>query len=202
MRCLGLASRSSGRIGVAIPAILVLTLGCTRGSDAPGDTASAGGAPAAAPGSSADADLRDVSQYELTMDKMDKYFAATRNMGLAMKDMTPEQRERLKNSGGGDANTSLDDYAALMEREPVARDAISRAGLSTREFALLTMAYLQAGMADAVLQMRPDIKNADSIAHEMKANPANIRFVRDNKTVLETKFKALEAEMKAAGVDQ
>lgn len=200
MRCLGLASRSSGGIGVAIPAILVLTLGCTRGSDAPGDTASAGGAPAAAQGSSADADLRDVSQYELTMDKMDKYFAATRNMAVAMKDMTPEQRERIKASG--DAGATLDDYAAQLEREPVARDAIKRAGLSTREFALLTMAYLQAGMAEAVLQMRPDIKNADSIAHEMKANPANIRFVRDNKTALETKFKALEAEMKAAGVDQ
>jgi hypothetical protein len=201
MRCLGLASRSSGRIGIAIPAILVLTLaGCARGGDAAGDTATAGGAPASAQASSADADLRDVSQYELTMDKMDKYFAATRNMAVAMKGMTPEQRERMKASG--DADATLDDYAAQLEREPVARDAIRRAGLSTREFALLTLAYLQAGMADAVLQMRPDIKNADSIAHEMKANPANIRFVRNNKTALETKFKALEAEMKAVGVDQ
>ncbi|MFN2399559.1 MAG: hypothetical protein ABR543_13120 [Gemmatimonadaceae bacterium] len=39
-------------------------------------------------------DLRDVSLYTLTTDKMDKYFDAMRNMMLAMKDMTPEERER------------------------------------------------------------------------------------------------------------
>ena len=199
MRRLALA-RGSRRIGIVLPATLILAFaGC--GGDGGKDTAGGGTSSGAVQSTRAEADLRDVSKYELTMDKMDKYFAATRNMALAMKNMTPAQRERLKNSGSDNADMSLDDYAAQMEREPVARDAITRAGLSTREFALVTMAYLQAGMADAVLQMRPDIKNADSIAREMKANPANIRFVRDNKTALETKFKSLEAEMKAAGVD-
>jgi hypothetical protein len=195
------AGRSFRGIGMVIRAALVCTLaGCAGGSDAADETAAAGNVAAENRASSADADLRDVSRYELTMDRMDRYFAATRNMAVAMKGMTPEQRERMKASG--DADTSLDAYAAQLEREPVARDAITQAGLSTREFAVLTMAYLQAGMADAVLQMRPDIKNADSIAREMKANPANVRFVRENKAALESKFKALETEMKAAGVDQ
>lgn len=200
MRRLGLATRS-GWSTTVVPAALVLTLvACSGDRDAASDTAAAGDTAATAQASSADADLRDVARYELTMDKVDKYLAATRNMALATKDLTPAQRERLEASG--DANASLDDFAAQMEREPIARGAIERAGLSTREFATLTMAYLQAGMADAVLQMRPDIKNADSIAREMKANPANIRFVRDNKVALDAKFKKLEAELKAAGIDQ
>lgn len=199
MRRLALAGRP-GPSGLAVQAALILTIaGCGGGGDVAGDTAAAGGAAPVAEASSADADLRDVAKYELTMDKIDKYVAATRNMALAVKDLTPEQREKLM--GSGDAN-SLDDYAAQIEREPMARDAIRRAGLSSREFATLTMAYLQAGMADAVLQMRPDIKNADSIAREMKANPANVRFVRANKAALDAKFKALEAELKAMGVDQ
>ena len=201
MRRVGLAA-TFARIGSAIPAALILALTGCGGADSARDTTAAGGA-ATAQASSADADLRDVSQYELTMEKMDKYVAAMRNMALAAKDLTPDQRERLKASGGADANTaSLDDYAAQLEREPVSRDAIRRAGLSTREFAVASMAYLQAGMADAVLQMRSDIKNADSIAREMKANPANVRFVRDNRAALDAKFKALAAEMKAAGMDQ
>ena len=200
MRGLGLRSRAVIRTGIAIPAALLLTLAGCAGGDSAGDTATAGGAAAPAQASSADADLRDVGSYELTMDKVDKYLAATRNMALAAKDLTPEQRERL--TGSGNANASLDDWAAQLEREPIARDAIRRARMSTREFAVASMAYLQAGMANAILEMRPDIKNADSIAREMKANPANVRFVRDNKAALEAKFKALEAETKAAGVDQ
>jgi hypothetical protein len=180
----------------------MLTLAGCADKESAGDTVAAGGAAATADASSADADIRDVGSYELTMDKMDKYLAATRNMALAAKSLTPEQRERLKGSESADPNSSLDDWAASLEREPIARDAIRRAGLSAREYAVMSMAYLQAGMASAILDMRPDVKNADSIAREMKANPANVRFVRNNKAALEAKFKALETEMKAAGVDQ
>jgi hypothetical protein len=197
MRRLALPSRSR-RFATLVPATLIVSLGGCGGGDATRDTAAAAGA--GTPATIVDADLRDVGTYELTMDKIDKYLAATRNMALAMKGLTPEQREKLK--ARGDASASLDDYAAQIESEPIARDAVRRAGLSSREFATITMAYLQAGMADAVLQMRPDIKNADSIAREMKANPANVRFVRENRAALDAKFKALEAEMKAMGADQ
>jgi hypothetical protein len=198
MQHLGLARTVSLTV-VLVPATLVMALTACGGERPAGDTtAAAGGSPLAQ--ASADADFRDLSQYELTMDKMDRYLAATRNMLTAAKNLTPEQRERLKASG--DANASLDDYAAQLESEPVARDAIRRAGLSTKEFAVISMAYIQAAMAQAILQMRPDIKNTDSIAGEMKANPANLKFVNENKAALEAKFKALESEMKAAGLDQ
>ena len=194
----GLPGRIGRIIGV-VPATVVVTLAACGGERAAADTAAAsGGSPVAQ--ASTDADLRDLSRYELTMDKMDKYLAATRNMLAAAKSLTPEQRERLKASG--DANASLDDYASQLENEPLARDAIRRAGISTREFAVISMAYIQAAMAQAILQMRPDIKNTDSIAGEMKANPANIRFMTENRAALEAKFKALEAETKAAGLDQ
>ena len=64
--------------------------------------------------------------------------------------------------------------------------------MSAREFGLLTMAYLQAGMASAVLAMRPN-ENQDSLAREMKTNMANIRFLQENQA-------ALEAKMQQAGM--
>ena len=55
-------------------------------------------------------------------------------------------------------------------------------------------------MAAAVLQMRPEA-NQDSLMREMKVNPANVRFIRENEAVLQQKQAELQAELQRLGVD-
>ena len=75
------------------------------------------------------------------------------------------------------------------------RKAIEKAGLSPKEFAVIMMATMQAGMAQGIIAMRPK-DNADSLAREMKTNPANVRFMREHQAEIEAKQKAMAAEMK------
>jgi hypothetical protein len=178
-----------------LAALLISAAACGSKDDA----APAGAAASEAPASSGD-DLADISSYKLTMDKMDKFYAAQRNMAVKAKAMSPAEREALKqDDDAGDG--SVDDFARKIESTPAMRDAVREAGLSPREFALLTMSAVQSGMAAAVLKMRPN-DDADSLAREMKANMDNIRFMQENEAELTRKQQALQAEMKQMGIDQ
>lgn len=146
-----------------------------------------------------EADLADVAAYRLSMDRIDRYFAAQKNLALAARDMTPAEREAVKSATNG-ASASLDDMAANLERHPALRSAVREAGLSPREFATLTMAIVQSSMAASVLQMRPN-DDPDSLAREMKASMENITFVRDHEAELARKQQTLAAELRRMGAD-
>ena len=166
------------------------------------DAASRAGDSAAAPASAAssgDHDLENVQGFELTMDRIDRMFAAQRNMALKMKDMSPAEREAFRNQDMSDPNASIDDLARKFDENPVMRGAIKDAGLSAREYALGMFAMFQSSMAAAVLQQRPN-DNADSLIREMKANPKNVRFMQEHQAELTKKQKDMEAEMKRLGV--
>jgi hypothetical protein len=187
-------------------AILLATAACGPADDAArsdaGGAAPAGEAGAAAPASSGD-DLADVTSYRLTMDKLDKFYAAQRNLALKAKAMSPEEREAMRRDDSDEASGSgsLDDLVRRIESVPQMRDAIRDAGLSPREYAVLTMSLLQSGMAASVIKMRPK-DDPDSLAREMQANIENVRFVQEHEAELTRRQKALEAEMKAAGVEE
>jgi hypothetical protein len=167
--------------------------GCADGSDADvEETAEAGGAASA----TAASDLRDVSNYELRMGQVDKYYEAYRNMGEAMKDMTPQQREALDMDA---SDADLDTYVSRLEGQPAINSAIRDAGLSAREFSLILWSMLQSGMAAAVLDMQPNA-NQDSLVREMDANMGNVKFMRDNEAELRRKQEALQADMEKMGV--
>jgi hypothetical protein len=189
----------------ALSSLLLLTAACEKkgaaSSDSAGAPATTAAASSASGSSSGDADLADVTNYRLSMDKIDKYIAAQRNMAAKMKSMSPAEREAVKarNENRNDQNASLDDIARSIEREPVMNDAVRSAGLSAREFALITISMMQSAMASSVLQMRPK-DNQDSLVREMKVNPDNIKFYREHEAEITRKTKELEAEMKAAGM--
>ena len=149
-------------VGPAVAIALVATLslgGCgSDADDAGGDAAAepAAGAPAGA-ASAVETDVADVSEYTLTMDRMDRYFAAMANVERAMQNVPEEEREDVVDASGA---VSIDDYAAALERNPAVRDAIRDAGLSAREFGLITMAYLQAGMASAEAVVEATVRRA------------------------------------------
>ena len=178
----------------------LLVAGCGGDKDA----AATGGAPAAAPGASTestDEQLADISEYKLTMDKYDKYIAAQRNIALKAKDLSAAEKEAFqkRSDARGDNNESLDDMVRNIESEPLMNSAVREAGLSAREFTMITMAMMQTAMAYSVAKMRPK-DNQDSLIREMKANPDNVKFWQANEAEITRKQKALEAEMKQLGV--
>ena len=190
------------RVSLAALALLAAIAGCAKGdrdAAATGDSAGGAAAPAAAPAgaTSADADLADLSRYRLTMDKVDRFYAAQHNVYTKVKNMSPAEREALAKTyeGSSNANASLDDMVRNVERIPEYRDAVRQAGLSPREYIMVTMAMMQSMMASSVLQMRPN-DNQDSLAREMKVHPDNIKFIREHQAEITQKQKAMEAQMK------
>jgi hypothetical protein len=172
---------------------------CSKKDEAPTTTATAAGTPAPA-SKQAEEDLADVTKYRLTMDKFDKYLAASRNIGMKAKSMTPAQRAAMEQRNeAGDPNASLDQMVANIEKEPMMVEAIREAGLSPREFTMITISFMQTGMAAAVAKMRPN-DNQDSLIRSMQANPDNIKFYNENEAEITRKSKALEAEMKQLGI--
>lgn len=149
--------------------------------------------------------LAPITEYRLTMDKIDRYFQSQRNLGRAAAALSPAERAAMEaaNESSNDSNNddSLEDMARKLDRQPLMAKAIRDAGLSTKEYATLTIAIMQAGMAQAVLEMRPN-DNQDSLAREMKVNPANLVFMRQHKDEIAKKGEAIAAEWKAAGLDQ
>ena len=154
-----------------------------------------------APSAQVEADLADVTNYRLSMDKIDKYIAAQKNIGAKAASLTPAQREALqaRNDDSSDPNASLNDMVKRIEAEPMMVSAIRDAGLSPREFTMITISMMQTGMAAAVLKMRPT-DNQDSLIREMKANPDNIKFYNANEAEITRKAKEVEAEMKKLGI--
>jgi hypothetical protein len=169
-------------------------------SSTPSGTASSTNAPTPT-SAQVDDDLADITKYRLSMDKIDKYMAAQKNLAAKAASMTPAQRAAMeaRNENSGDPNASLDDMAKRIESEPIMASAIKDAGLSPREFAMITISMMQTGMAAAVLKMRPN-DNQDSLIREMKANPDNIKFYNEHEAEITAKGKALEQEMKKAGI--
>ena len=181
-------------------AAAVVASACSKDTAPASSGASATTSSAAA---QANEDLQTVTDYKLDMGKIDKYMAANRNIAMKAKSMTPQQREAMKAKNDADDNNNndnLDDMTRKLENEPMMASAIKDAGLSPREFALITVSLMQSSMAAGVLKMRPN-DNQDSLIREMKANPENVKFVQQNEAALTKKQQDMAAEMKRLGVD-
>ena len=136
--------------------------------------------------SSGDADLRELSRYTLTMADVNKYAAANANLAKISKAEDGEDEDK-----GDSDKESLDDMAARIGRIPEARKAIEAAGLTSRQYAVITMALFQAAFAQYAVEQGADIAKVASDAH---VNPANIRFVKEHKAELEKLQGPAESE--------
>jgi hypothetical protein len=174
---------------------LALTCAACGGGDA--DTAAESPEASAAP-PSGEQDLGSLNEYELTMDRIDRYFQTQRNMMEALKDMTPAEREAA--NVAMDADASLDEMVAQAEASALVSEAARAAGLSTREFVMISFSLFQSMMASSVAQMQPNV-DQDSLIESMNVNPANVQFVRENEAALRQKQQEIQAEMEAAGVE-
>lgn len=175
---------------------------CNKDNSAASTSSATTAAGTPAPAASADNELKDITKYRLSMDKIDKYIAAQRNVALKAKNLSPAEKAAMEaRNENGDANTdaSLDDMQKKIDSEPLMKSAIQDAGLSTREFVMITMSMMQSGMAAGVLKLRPK-DNQDSLIRAMQASPENVKFYQDNEAEITRKEKDLEAEMKRLGV--
>lgn len=175
---------------------------CNKDNSAASTSSATTAAGTPAPTASAGNELNDITQYRLSMDKIDKYIAAQRNVALKAKNLSPAEKAAMEaRNENGDANTdaSLDDMQKKIDSEPLMKSAIQDAGLSTREFVMITMSMMQSGMAAGVLKLRPK-DNQDSLIRAMQASPENVKFYQDNEAEITRKEKDLEAEMKRLGV--
>lgn len=128
---------------------------------------------------SGDADLRELSRYVLTLADVRRYAAA--NEALARQPQAEQNEEEAEDEDATD-NESLDDMVKRIEGVPGARQSIEAAGLTVRQYAVITMALFQAAFANFAVEQGAD---PAKVARDAGVNPANIRFVKENKAELE-----------------
>lgn len=178
---------------------LLALAACGKGADSGAANDASSVTPAGA-AQSGDEQLAELSEYRLTMDKFDKYVTAQRNVMLKAKNLSPAERQAMeaRSDSRDNANATVDDMVRNIESEPMMTAAVREAGLSPREFTMITMSLMQTGMAAGVAKMRPN-DNQDSLIRAMKANPENVKFLLENEAEITRKQKDLEAEMKRLG---
>lgn len=169
------------------------------GTDAD-DAAPAADAPSTPAGPAMD-DVAALRDYELSMERLDRFFEAQLSMARVASRMTPEERAALEQPNNEASNASLDDMVAHIERNPALRQALDEADISARDYAMTMVAMMQASMAMGILQMRPN-DDPDSLMREMNTNPANVRFIQENMDEITRRQEAASAEMRRLFPDE
>lgn len=185
------------RIALLCAAFLT-SVACSSSGDAgsTGDTgAAAVGTPA--PSAQADAQLAPLTEFRLTRDKLDRYYAAEKNMYDELEKMTPAERQRLKETlePKEDSSATIEDAARVYDSHPATAAAFRAAGISSRDFVATMMALLQSGMGQYYLENQPKA-NADSLARELGTHPDNFRFLRENRAEIERRQKESQARQR------
>jgi len=155
------------RIGVLVVTALLLEM--------------AGPAPAHSQGS-ADAGLET---YQLTMANVRKMASAYEKMDAALK-ANPALATKLAKQEGA---SSVDEVIKRMDAEPVLRQAITGAGLSTRDLVLTQFAIVTAGVNDWAVKSGGKTPTAPAAA-------ANLRLYQQNRAEIEAisaRIKELES---------
>jgi hypothetical protein len=98
--------------------------------------------------------------------------------------------EEIDKADISDDNATLADMEATLKKHPGATRALAAEGLTAREYARCMMALLQAAMIEGFSQGKADLTDLPP-----GVNPANVRFVRENRVELE----AIQKEMAGPG---
>jgi hypothetical protein len=136
--------------------------------------------------SQADADLKTISAYALTMPRYKQYLDASVNVATAAaKD--PSLQARFEDFG----NKSLSEQIEVMDGVPQVRSAIVATGLTTRDYVLTQSALLQAAMAYAMTKGTG--MSVDSVAQKAGVSRANLEFYQKNEAEIGRLAKEAEA---------
>jgi hypothetical protein len=139
-------------------------------------------------GGAADKDVKEISNYKLTMDAVRKFAQASKTMKQVEKKHSDDDQDD-EDSDDSENSQSLADTEAKLASVPEARKAIEGAGLSVHEYVVITFALLQSAIAQYALEQGAD---PAKIAHDAGIHPANVTFYKEHKAEID----GLNAEMK------
>lgn len=144
-----------------------------------GDTASRAGGEVGA-SAAATPRLTDVSvhEYDLDMDKVRKWLGGMDALMTAAR-----QDSSVAAAIASNGNETTGQTIAKLEGNAKAREILTAAGLSPREYVMTMTAYLQAAMVDAAERASPPGKAPSEV------NRKNVDFVREHRAELEPLVK-------------
>ncbi len=127
-----------------------------------------------------------LAGYTLTVPKVKAWAAAGVAVAEAQKARAAAGQAPQKAQMDAKGN-SIDDMAATMDGIPEVRRAIRRAGLTSREFSIISLVVIQAMMATSMMESNPKMEIPKNL------NPANITFVKANKQLIQDSLRAVRA---------
>lgn len=123
------------------------------------------------PVAAADSDEREIAAYTLDMKTVRALFAA--NSALAKLETGEEDEE----DEDDEDMATIDDIVDRIESDPDAKRAVAAAGLSPREYAVATLAMVQAGLVVAL--------GGDNAPVPEGVNPKNVALIRANRAEID-----------------
>ena len=144
----------------------------------------AAAAPVATKSSTADADVKEIASYKLTMDAVRKFSQASRTMKQLEKKHADDEEDDESADDSDDAkdSESLADTEAKIASIPEARKAIEAAGLSVHEYVVITFALLQSAISQYAIGQGAD---PAKIARDAGIHPANVTFYKEHKAEID-----------------
>jgi hypothetical protein len=163
----------------------IFLLACTAKDASQNATVDTSAGMAASPGAASvpagEPTANDISNYTLDMDKMRKWANAMK--GFAAIAATDSAAAAAMDAGS--SNETMSQAIARIESTPVARNVLQKAGLSARDYMMITAAYLQAGMTEGLMSTNAQAKMPEG------QNPTNVEFYKAHKAELEQMAKEM-----------
>ena len=109
------------------------------------------------------ADMREVMSYRLTDSTFAKLLRVQDNVYATMK-ANPDAAKKYEGALGAqasDAEPGIDGLVKAVDRITEVKQAIAKAGLTTRQYLLASMATMQAMMIDAMMQTYGSAQGGD-----------------------------------------
>lgn len=120
----------------------------------------------------------EFERHALTVAKVEKYIAVNKDLEKAVKKKDDKDDEDAKD------NMSIDDIVKEIDRTPGAKPVLARHGMSSREYALTTLALFQAGFWLAMEPSMDKKKAAIQYANYPAEVRGNIELLRKNPQLL------------------
>jgi hypothetical protein len=122
---------------------------------------------------SAEAEKKDVKNFVLTADKLDKYEAAVKAINEVQKD-NPAIKKQMDDEDSRNPSNTIAGSVALIEKYPPIANAIKGAGLTPHDFVVMTYTLINSAAAVQMKKVGTIKEYPDTVLLE------NISFVDKN----------------------
>jgi len=132
-------------------------------------------APSAATAQAADAQA--LAAYRLTETTLNRFIAASRGLAAVAREQPDTSGENEDDEENNDL--SIDEIAAVYDKNPATRRAIANAGLTSREYVIFMLSMFEAGMAAWLVERQGWKSLPPNVARE------NVLFYQQHKATID-----------------